>query len=83
MGQLWKRGERGWIEHRRGEWHTVSVVSCGYCGESGTREGDNFVQLDCIHDMWCAECKPYKERLDREVVQGRKFKNECNKCGRK
>ena len=61
----------------------MSIVTCGYCGESGTREGENFVQLDCIHDMWCTECKPYKERLDRKVAQGNKFKNRCNRCGRK
>jgi len=33
--------------------------------------------------MWCAECEPYKERLDKEVAQGRKFKNGCDRCGRK
>jgi len=58
-------------------------VICGYCRESGIKEEENFVQLDCVHEMSCTEYEPYKERLDREVVQGRKFKNKCNKCGRK
>jgi len=33
--------------------------------------------------MWCAACEPYKNRLDREVAQGKKHKNECNEYGRK
>jgi len=47
------------------------------------KERGNFVRLDCIHNMWCAGCEPYKERLDREVEQGRKYKNKCNICERK
>jgi len=56
---------------------------CGYCGESGKKKGGNFVRLDCIYDMWCPECEPYKDRLDREVEQERKFKNKCDICERK
>jgi len=82
MGQLWKRGEQEWIKQRRGKWYAVSVVTCGYCSESRIKERDNFVQLNCIHDMWCTEYELYKERLDREVMQGRKLKNECDKCRR-
>jgi len=55
-------------------------VTCGYCRESGEDEGGNFVRLDNVHDMWCPECKPYKDRLDKEVKQGRKFKNKCDIC---
>ena len=83
MGQLWKREERGWIEQRRGKWYAASVVMCGYCGENRVKGGNNFVQMSCVHDMWCAECEPYKERSNKEAVQGRKFKNGCDECGRK
>jgi len=83
MGKLWKQGEWGWIKHRGGKWYAVLVVTCGYCGENGVKKGDNFEQTNCIHDMWCAECELYKERLDREVAQGRKFKNRCDMCRRK
>jgi len=62
-GYLVERRERGWIERRREEWCTVSLVTCGYCGESGEDKGGNFVRLDCIHDMWCPEYEPYKNRL--------------------
>jgi len=58
-------------------------VTCGYCGESGENKGGNFVRLDCVHDIWCPECEPYKDRLDREVGQGRKFKNKCDICVQK
>jgi len=33
--------------------------------------------------MWCPECEPYKAKLDREVEQGRKFKNKCDICAQK
>ena len=33
--------------------------------------------------MWCPECEPYKDRLDREVGQERKFKNKSDICARK
>jgi len=79
-GYLVERRGRGWIERRRGEWCAVSLVTCGYCGESGEDEGENFVRLDYVHDIWCPECEPYKDRLDREVGQGRKFKNKCDIC---
>jgi len=79
-GYLVERRERGWIERRGEEWRAVSLVTCGYCGESGENEGGNFVRLDSIHDMWCQECERYKDRLDREVRQGRKFKNKCDIC---
>ena len=61
----------------------MSLVTCGYCGESGEDEGENFVRLDSVHDMWCRGCERYKDRLDREVRQGRKFKNKCDNCARK
>ena len=41
------------------------------------------MQMRCVHSMWCTEYEPYSKRLDREVVQGRKFKNRCDLCGRK
>ena len=56
------------------------MVTCGYCGE---KKRGNFVRIDCIHDMWCPDCKPYKDRLDREVAQGKKYKNGYDECGRK
>ena len=59
------------------------MVTCGYYRESREKKGENFVRMDCIHDMWCPDCKPYKDRLDREMAQERKYKNGCNKCGRK
>ena len=59
------------------------VVIYSYCGEDGVKKEDNFVQMNCIHDMWCGEYELYKERLDREVAQRKKFKNGCNVCGRK
>ena len=81
-GYLVERRERGWIEGRGEEWCAVSLVTCEYCGESGEDEGGNFVRLDSVHDM-CPECEPYKDRLDREVKQERKFKNKCDICARK
>jgi len=51
MGQLWKRGEQGWIEQRGRRWYVVSVVTCRYCGENGVKEEDNFMQEKCVHDM--------------------------------
>jgi len=79
-GYLVERKERGWIERRGERWCAVSLVTCGYCGENGEDEGDNFVKLDSVHDMWCQGCERYKDRLDREVRQGRKFKNKCDIC---
>jgi len=79
-GYLVERKERGWIERRGERWCAVSLVTCGYCGESGEDEGENFVRMDSVHDMWCRECERYKDRLDREVRQGRKFKNKCDIC---
>jgi len=58
-------------------------VTCGYCGEDGTNEGENFVKLDCVHDIWCEKCGSKKEWLDREVVVGRKLKMKCTECGKK
>ena len=64
-GYLVERRERGWIERKRGRgWCTVSLVTCGYYGEEGTNEGENFVKLDCVHDMWCEKCGPKREGLD-------------------
>ena len=82
-GYLVERRERGWIERRREECCAVSLVTCGYCGESGENERGNFVRLDSVHDMWCPECEPYKDRLDIEVGQGRKFKKKCDICVQK
>ena len=82
-GQLVERNERGWIERRREEYCAVSVVTCGYCGEEGTAEGENFVRMECVHDMWCKRCRPKKEWLDREVATGRKSKMRCTAYGKK
>jgi len=61
----------------------VSLVTCGYCGEEGTNEGENFVKLDSVHDMWCEKCGPKREWLNREVRAGRKSKMSCIECGKK
>jgi len=83
-GYLVERRERGWIERRRGGgWCTVSLVTCGYYGEEGTNEGENFVKQDCVHDMWCEKCGLKREWLDREVATGRKSKMRCTACGKK
>jgi len=58
-------------------------VTCGYCREEETDEGENFVKLDCVHDMWCEKCGPKREWLDREVTAGRKSKMRCMECGKK
>ena len=58
-------------------------MTCGYCGEDGTNEGENFVKLDCVHDMWCEKCGSKKEWLDREVAIGRKSKMKWTECGKK
>jgi len=58
-------------------------VTCGYCGEDGMNEGENFVKQDCVHDMWCERCGSKKEWLDREVARGRKLKMRCTECGKK
>jgi len=82
-GYLVESREQGWIKRKRGEWHAMSVVICGYCREDGTKEGENFVRIDCVHNMWYAGCEPYKERLDRKIEQGRKYRNKCHICERK
>jgi len=82
-GQLVERNERGWIERRREEYCAVSIMTCGYCGEEGTAEGENFVRMECVHDMWCERCRPKKEWLDREVTTGRKSKIKCTACRKK
>ena len=41
------------------------------------------MQISYMHNMWCGGYEPYKKRLDKEVAQGKKFKNRCNICGRK
>ena len=61
----------------------MSVVTCGYCGENRVKERNKFVWIECVHDIWCGECKQYKERLDREMAQEREFKNGYDKCGKK
>jgi len=61
----------------------VSIVTCGHCGEEGAAEGENFVRMKCVHDMWCNRCRPKKEWLDREVATGRKSKMRCTACGKK
>ena len=83
-GYMVERRERGWIERRRGGgWCTVSLVTCGYCGEEGTNKGENFMKLDCVHDMWCEKCGPKREWLDREVTTGRKSKMRYMECRKK
>jgi len=48
---LVKEEERGWIERRGVGCCVVSIVTCGYCGDEGTAEGENFVRMDSMHDM--------------------------------
>jgi len=81
-GQLVERNKRRWIERRRGEYCTVLIVTCEYCGEE-IGEGRNFVRIDCVYNMWCEKYKPKKEWLDKEVAIGRKSKMRCTACGKK
>ena len=78
-----ERNERGWIKRRREEYCAVSIVTCGHCGEEGAAEGENFVRMECVHDIWCNRCRPKKEWLDREVATGRKSKMRYTVCGKK